>query len=100
MSEFGDPDEPQTAYSAIGQFDVRTTPLQMALVTASIANNGQGMRPYLVDEVRAPDLSVLDKTSPARCRIGRCRPPTANTLTQMMVEVVDAGTGTTAQIPG
>ena len=50
-------------YSAIGQFDVRATPLQMALVTATIANDGQGMRPYLVDEVRAPDLSVLDKTS-------------------------------------
>ena len=32
----------------------------------TIANNGQGMRPYLVDEVRAPDLSVLDKTVPGR----------------------------------
>jgi penicillin-binding protein A len=100
VSEFGTPDEPQTALSAIGQFDVRATPLQMALVTATIANNGQGMRPYLVDEVRAPDLSVLDKTSPDEMPDRAMSAGDANTLTQMMVEVVDAGTGTTAQIPG
>ncbi len=57
-----DPDEPQTALSAIGQFDVAATPLQMAMVVAGIANDGDVMRPYVVDEVRAPDLSVLDKT--------------------------------------
>ncbi|HET6560362.1 MAG TPA: penicillin-binding protein 2 [Marmoricola sp.] len=95
-----DPDAPQTALSAIGQFDVRATPLQMALVVATIANNGQGMRPYVVDEVRAPDLSVLDKTSPDELPERAMSPADANTLTQMMVEVVDAGTGTTAQIPG
>ena len=100
VSQFGAPDEPQTALSAIGQFDVRATPLQMALVTATIANNGQGMRPYLVDEVRAPDLSVLDKTSPEELPDRAMSSGDANTLTQMMVEVVDAGTGTTAQIPG
>ena len=49
---------------AIGQFDVAATPLQMAMVAAGIANGGTVMRPYLVDEVRAPDLCVLDKTSP------------------------------------
>ncbi len=100
VSEFGDPDEPQTALSAIGQFDVRATPLQMALVTATIANNGQGMRPYLVDEVRAPDLSVLDKTSPDEMPDRAMSSGDANVLTQMMVEVVDGGTGSAAQIPG
>lgn len=94
-----EPDEPQTALSAIGQFEVSASPLQMALVTATIANNGQGMVPYLVDEVRAPDLSVLDKTSPDEMPDRAMSSASASTLTQMMVEVVARGTGSTAQIP-
>ncbi|WP_148573319.1 peptidoglycan D,D-transpeptidase FtsI family protein [Nocardioides caldifontis] len=101
VSQFpSDIDQPQTALSAIGQFDVRASPLQMALVTATIANGGQGMVPYLVDEVRAPDLSVLEKTSPEELPDRALGASEANALTQMMVEVVDQGTGTTAQIPG
>jgi peptidoglycan glycosyltransferase len=73
--------------------------MQMAMVVSGIANGGTVMRPYLVDEVRAPDLSVLDKAGdePFRDAISSS---TARDLTQMMVEVVDQGTGTTAQIPG
>jgi peptidoglycan glycosyltransferase len=94
-----DAEGPLLAYSAIGQYEVAATPLQMAMVTAGIANGGTVMRPYLVDEVRAPDLSVLDKAGdePFRTAISSS---TARDLTQMMVEVVDRGTGTTAQIPG
>jgi peptidoglycan glycosyltransferase len=95
-----DPDAPQTAYSAIGQFDVAATPLQMALVTATIANNGQGMAPYIVDEVRAPDLSVLEKVPTEELPERAMSSDNARKLTQMMVEVVDQGTGATAQIPG
>jgi peptidoglycan glycosyltransferase len=71
----------------------------MALVTATIANNGQGMRPYLVDEVRAPDLSVLEKTEEEEMPERAMSSTSASLLTQMMVEVVDQGTGATAQIP-
>jgi penicillin-binding protein A len=95
-----DPDEPQTALSAIGQFDVAATPLQMAMVSAGIANGGTVMRPYVVDEVRGPDLSVLDKTEPEAYRSNAVSASVARDLTQMMIEVVDQGTGTTAQIPG
>jgi peptidoglycan glycosyltransferase len=95
-----DLNEPNTALSAIGQFDVRSSPLQMAQVAATIANGGQGMRPYIVDEVRAPDLSVLDKTSEEEMPDRAMSSTSASLLTQMMVEVVDQGTGTTAQIPG
>lgn len=94
-----DPDEPQTALSAIGQFDVAATPLQMAMVTAGIANGGTVMKPYLVDEVRSPDLDVLDKASPEPYR-SAVSSSVARDLTQMMISVVDTGTGTTAQIPG
>jgi peptidoglycan glycosyltransferase len=94
------PDQPQTALSAIGQFDVAATPLQMAMVAAGIANYGTVMRPYLVDEVQAPDLSLLDKTRPEAFRSNAVSSSVARDLTQMMIEVVDNGTGTTAQIPG
>ena len=55
---------PQTAQSAIGQYDVRATALQMAMVSAGVANDGVVMKPYLVAEERAPDLSALSITKP------------------------------------
>ena len=57
------------------------------------------MRPYLVDEVRAPDLSVLDKTSPEPFREA-VSSTVARDLTQMMVETVDNGTAAPAAMPG
>jgi len=94
-----DPNPPQTAQSAIGQFDVRATPLQMAMVAAAVANRGVLMAPYLVQEVQAPDLSVIDSARPRE--VGTAvSPQTAAELAQMMTAVVDAGTGSNAQIPG
>jgi peptidoglycan glycosyltransferase len=58
------------------------------------------MRPYVVDEVRAPDLSVLDKTRPEAFRSNAVSSTVAHQLTQMMIAVVDHGTGRPAQIPG
>ncbi|WP_019874469.1 peptidoglycan D,D-transpeptidase FtsI family protein [Sporichthya polymorpha] len=94
-----DINEPQTAQSAIGQFDVRATPLQMAMVVAAIANQGSLMKPYLVEEVRAPDLDVLSRTDPEE--LGRAvRPQVAADLASMMVSVVENGTGGNARISG
>ncbi|GEN81500.1 peptidoglycan D,D-transpeptidase FtsI family protein [Actinotalea fermentans] len=94
-----DPDAPQTALSAIGQYEVRVTPLQMAMVAAAIGNGGVQMTPYLVQAVRSQDLTVVDETDPSE--LGR--PISATTATQlrdMMVGVVADGTGQRAQIPG
>jgi peptidoglycan glycosyltransferase len=100
VSNFPDnADPPQTALSAIGQFDVAATPLQMAMIAAGIANDGVVMKPYLVDEVRSPDLDVLSKAEPEELHQA-ISSDVANELTQMMVEVVATGTGTPAQIPG
>jgi peptidoglycan glycosyltransferase len=57
------------------------------------------MAPYLIREVQAPDLSVLDTTKP-RALGTAVSPQTAASLTQMMIKVVDQGTGTNGQIPG
>lgn len=90
---------PQTAQSAIGQFDVRATPLQMAQVAAAVANKGRLMRPYVAAEVRAPDLTILDAAEPKeQSRVFGA--DTAAALNAMMVEVVRDGTGRRAQIPG
>ena len=94
-----DPNEPQTAQSAIGQFDVRATPLQMAMVAAGVANGGEVMEPYLVREVQAPDLSRLDQADP-RVLERAVDEDVAEQLTEMMELVVRDGSGTRAQIDG
>ena len=94
------PDPPQTALSAIGQFDVAATPLQMAMVAAGIANDGVVMKPYLVDEIKSPKLDVLGKTDPEPMPDQPAMSSSASRdLRQMMVAVVENGTGRTAQIP-
>jgi len=95
----GSPDEPSTAMSAIGQFDVRATPLQMAMVGAAIANDGVLMRPYLVAGARDSAFRILDTTQPSILATP-LDPENAGHLRDMMIEVVDNGTGTAAQIPG
>ncbi len=94
-----DPNPPQTAQSAIGQFDVQVTPLQMAMVAAGVANRGQVMSPYLVQEVQAPDLSELDVAEP-EVLSDAVPASVAEQLTAMMELVVNDGSATGAQIPG
>jgi penicillin-binding protein A len=91
--------EPQTAQAAIGQFDVRVTPLQMAMVSAGIANRGVVLEPTLVRVVRSQDLEVIDESSPTE--LSRAvSAETAAALTRMMITVVADGTGRAAQVDG
>ena len=72
--------EAQTAQSAIGQYDVRVTPLQVAMVSAGIANGGVVMKPYIINQVLSADLQTLDRTAPEQ--LGRAvSSETASTLT-------------------
>jgi peptidoglycan glycosyltransferase len=94
-----DLDEPQTAQSAIGQFDVQASVMQMAMVGAGVANDGVVMKPYLVAEEQAPDLSSLSVTEPEQ--LSRAvSPSVSQQLTDMMVGVVTNGTGGNAAISG
>ncbi|MCB7135746.1 peptidoglycan D,D-transpeptidase FtsI family protein [Cellulosimicrobium marinum] len=92
-------DPAATARAAIGQGDVRATPLQMAMVASAIANDGVLMTPYTVETVRDPDLEVVQQSEPRRLRTS-VSPSTAAQLTEMMIGVVNNGSGTAAQIPG
>jgi peptidoglycan glycosyltransferase len=90
---------PQTAQSAMGQFSVAVTPLQMAMVSAAIANGGTLMTPYLVQTVRTSNLDVISQATPSVLSTA-VSPATASALRDMMIGVVTNGTGTAAQIPG
>jgi len=91
---------PQAAQAAIGQYDVRTTPLQMAMVAAGIANRGRVMTPYLIQSVRSANLDIIQSTPDPVELSQATSEQTASTLTKMMVSVVDHGSGARAQIDG
>jgi peptidoglycan glycosyltransferase len=56
------PSQALTAFSAIGQFSDTVTPMQEAMLAAAIANGGTLMKPYLVKQVTASDLSTVQST--------------------------------------
>jgi peptidoglycan glycosyltransferase len=94
-----DDEAPLRAYAAIGQGDTSATPLQMALVAATVANDGVVPRPRLVRQIYDPSGGISDRFSPSS--LGRAMSPeTAQETTEMMESVVAEGTGTAAQIPG
>jgi peptidoglycan glycosyltransferase len=92
-------DVPGVAQSAIGQRDVRATPLQMALVGAAVANEGEIMEPYLVQQVFNSEGQVESEAEPQVWRRA-ISPATAAALTDLMEKAVSAGTGFQAQIEG
>lgn len=102
----GELNPPQTAQAAIGEFDVRATPLQMALVAGAIGNDGVLMQPRLVRAVEDERGDLLAEftgqtfTPPGEDNSQAVSPRTAQTLRDMMVGVVESGTGTNAQVPG
>jgi penicillin-binding protein A len=88
---------------AIGQGglegEIRSSPLQMALVAAAIANEGRLMRPQLTDSVLRKDGRVAERIRPD-LQSQVMKPETAEQLTAMMSRVVEEGTGTAAALSG
>ncbi|HTU70932.1 MAG TPA: penicillin-binding protein 2 [Candidatus Baltobacteraceae bacterium] len=88
----------ELAQMGFGQGALLMTPLQMALLAATIANNGAMPRPYIVRQI------VLDgrvrSVTPTSTLVTPISPQTAADVKKMMIAVVQYGTGTTAQIPG
>lgn len=91
-------DTTQLQQSSIGQLSVQFTPMQNAMIVATIANGGTLMKPYVIKEIQAPDLTPVETAEPDQ--LGTAMSPSiAGTLTEMMVnnERSYAGGG---QIPG
>lgn len=89
----------QLAQSSIGQYDVAASPLQMAMVTAGIANGGKLMTPYLTAQVRASNLQVVSEHHPKQMSQPMTK-ESAEQLKAMMASVVNNGTGKRARING
>ena len=84
---------------AFGQERMLVTPLQMAMVAAGIGNAGIVMRPWVVEKIVSPQGKTVSRTRPER--LDRAVGPVhAKQIEDMMVSVVQAGTGTAAQISG
>jgi penicillin-binding protein A len=99
-SQFPDKlNQAQLALSSIGQYDVAASPLQMAMVSAAIANDGVLMDPYVVSSVWSADLKPIETHKQQELSTAMT-PDNAKELQQMMLQVVNQGTGHNAQIPG
>jgi peptidoglycan glycosyltransferase len=101
-SFFPDPAKMDTAHVAqasIGQGAVLSTPLLMALAASAVANGGKIMKPYIVDQVLSYNGALVDKTSPG-VWLSPISAATAATMRDLMIEVVNSGTGTAAALKG
>jgi peptidoglycan glycosyltransferase len=92
---------PALAFSAIGQENVASTPLQMALVASAIADHGTIMRPHVMASITDNDGRLVRTYQPAQW-IQATSPQTADAVRGLMVSVVSGvgGTGTGVAIPG
>jgi peptidoglycan glycosyltransferase len=85
--------------AGIGQGFIAVTPLQMALVASAVANHGVIMEPHVMSEIQDAQGGVVRRFAPKEWK--RAMPPAvADQVTAMMIDVVNQGTGTPAQIPG
>ena len=92
-------DDAALGMSSIGQRDVAVTPLQNAMVAATVANGGTTMQPYLVQDLKGPDLGTISSTSTRE--LGQAvSPQVATTLTELMIgaEQVTQQTGAIAGV--
>jgi penicillin-binding protein A len=84
---------------AFGQERLQVTPLQMAMVAATIANHGVQMKPQLIERILSPGGHTISHLKPDRLATPIKR-VTADQVARMMELAVQGGTGTSAQIPG
>lgn len=100
-SVYPEDNRPQNAMAGIGQASNRATPLQMAMVAAAVANDGKLMKPYMVDQLRASNLDVIETHQPEELSQA-VSSETAQELQKMMEAVVNdpQGTGGRARIDG
>ena len=88
---------PLLAIGGFGQANDKIVPLQMCMIASTVAAGGKMMTPYVVDATLAHDGSVLERTTPSVYKTP-IKASTAFTLTQLMVDVVNNGTGKPMQL--
>ncbi|MFG1974421.1 penicillin-binding transpeptidase domain-containing protein [Nonomuraea fuscirosea] len=91
-------DRAQTALAAVGHHDNRVTPLMVAMLSAAVANDGVLMRPYLVEEVRLRDGTMINRAAPVVYRTAV--PPLLARYLAAMMTIATPARGLGAAIPG
>lgn len=92
-------DDAQLALSSFGQFDNRVTPLQIAMMSAAVANGGKLMRPNLIENVQSANLSSLYSPAPSEFS-SPMSAVTAEQLKKMMIAAVASGVSSNGAIKG
>lgn len=90
---------PLLAIGGFGQGSTTMVPLHMAMIASAIANGGVMMKPHVVDATLDHDGGVLTRTTPAAWK-NPISAGTAETLTTLMIGVVNQGTGKAMQLDG
>jgi peptidoglycan glycosyltransferase len=91
--------QPLFAQAGIGQGDVATTPLQMALVAASVANGGVIMEPHVGAEIRDANGDLVRRIDDKEWKTAMSA-TSSQALNSMMISVVERGSGSSARIAG
>lgn len=94
-----DLNESQLALSSIGQYNVKTTPLQVAMMSAAIANDGTQMKPNLIKSVKSHNLNSLYEFSAEKLR-NSTSSTVAHQIRDWMVNDVDNGIASGASVSG
>jgi len=89
----------ERALGSFGQKDDKATPLQMAMVSAAVANGGTLMTPNLVESIRSADMQTTEAFQ-AKEFSRPMSQQNADTIKQMMVDGVDHGVASNARISG
>ena len=87
------PGNPLLMQTSIGQGNTLVSPMHMALITSAIANDGKLMQPYYIDRVETINGTKVKSTKPTVYK-ELMTASEAATLTNLMAEVVNRGTGT------
>jgi peptidoglycan glycosyltransferase len=90
---------PLLAIGGFGQGSTTMVPLHMAMVASTIANGGVMMKPHVVDATLDHNGGVLTRTTPSPWKTPIAT-TTADTLTTLMIGVVNQGTGKAMQLAG
>jgi penicillin-binding protein A len=88
---------PLLAIGGFGQGSTTMVPLHMAMVASTIANGGVMMKPHVVDATFDHNNGLLSRTTPSPWKTP-ITPETADTLTTLMIGVINQGTGTPMQL--
>ncbi|MBP1765166.1 MAG: pbpA [Firmicutes bacterium] len=99
LPKFNNLSDGDLAQLGIGQASLLVTPLRMAMLADVFANHGVMMKPFLVQKIVTVDGSVIEQYEPEKW-ISPANENLANQVAAMMIEVVEEGTGSAAQIQG